>query len=168
MPLGKWDTSKGNPMRRSNADPDMWEWVLAVPIGARLTFKVRRRASNLVGVTHDLESRAWFQIVTRVNETRFQIVTRVNEIRFQIVTRVNEIRFQIVTRVNEIRFQMCRRRSNDAPRRHYVKVVTIDAGDAVVRWSQGADIQVTVPHGRGSSLRLHVFFLFFFVFCRST
>ena len=27
------------------------------------------------------------------------------------------------------------------------KVVTIDAGDAVVRWSQGNDIVVTVPHG---------------------
>jgi hypothetical protein len=27
------------------------------------------------------------------------------------------------------------------------KIVTIDPGDAVVQWSQGADIQVTVPNG---------------------
>ena len=63
--LGKWDTSRVNPMRRSQSDPDLWEWVLAVPIGSRLQFKV----------------------------------------------------------------------------------VTIDAGDAVVRWSQGGDIVVAVPHG---------------------
>ena len=38
--LGKWDTSRVNPMRRSQSDPDLWEWVLAVPIGSRLQFKV--------------------------------------------------------------------------------------------------------------------------------
>ena len=63
--LGKWDTSRVTPLRRSQSDPDLWEWVLAVPIGSKLQFKV----------------------------------------------------------------------------------VTIDAGDAVVRWSQGNDIVVTVPHG---------------------
>ena len=63
--LGKWDTSRVNPMRRSQSDSDLWEWVLAAPIGSRLRFKV----------------------------------------------------------------------------------VTMDAGDAVVRWSQGGDIVVAVPRG---------------------
>ena len=34
--LGQWDTSKVAPMRRSREDPALWEWVLAVPIGATL------------------------------------------------------------------------------------------------------------------------------------
>ena len=38
--LGKWDTSKVHPLRRTRADADLWEWVVAVPIGVRLTFKV--------------------------------------------------------------------------------------------------------------------------------
>ena len=38
--LGKWDTSMVNPMRRAKHDPDVWEWVLAVPIGASLVFKI--------------------------------------------------------------------------------------------------------------------------------
>ena len=63
--LGKWDTSKVNPMRNAPDHPDQWEWVLAVGIGAQLKFKL----------------------------------------------------------------------------------VTIDPGDAIVRWSQGADIKVSVPHG---------------------
>ena len=63
--LGEWDTSRVNPMRRSQSDSDLWEWVLAAPIGSRLRFKV----------------------------------------------------------------------------------VTVDAGDAVVRWSQGGDIVVAVPRG---------------------
>ena len=63
--LGKWDTSKVNPMRRAQRDPNSWEWVLAVGIGANLAFKL----------------------------------------------------------------------------------VTIDQGDAVVQWSQGADIRVSVPYG---------------------
>ena len=63
--LGKWDTSKVAPMRRSREDPALWEWVLAVPIGATLEFKL----------------------------------------------------------------------------------VTVDPGDAVVRWSPGAAIRVDVPRG---------------------
>ena len=63
--LGKWDTSKVNPMRNAPDHPDQWEWVLAVGIGAQLKFKL----------------------------------------------------------------------------------VTIDPGDAIVQWSQGADIKVSVPHG---------------------
>ena len=63
--LGQWDTSKVAPMRRSREDPALWEWVLAVPIGATLQFKL----------------------------------------------------------------------------------VTVDPGDAVVRWSQGPAIRVDVPRG---------------------
>ena len=63
--LGQWDTSKVAPMRRSREDPALWEWVLAVPIGATLRFKL----------------------------------------------------------------------------------VTVDPGDAVVRWSQGPAIRVDVPRG---------------------
>ena len=63
--LGQWDTSKVAPMRRSREDPALWEWVLAVPVGATLQFKL----------------------------------------------------------------------------------VTVDPGDAVVRWSQGSAIRVDVPRG---------------------
>ena len=38
--LGKWDTSKVALMRRWSKDPAIWEWVLAVPIGAQLSFKL--------------------------------------------------------------------------------------------------------------------------------
>ena len=38
--LGKCDTSKVAPMRRAKDDPSVWEWVIVVPIGAKLEFKL--------------------------------------------------------------------------------------------------------------------------------